>query len=120
MSEFLNCPCCGHPTLSERSIYEICSICWWEDDGQDDADADAVRGGPNGAYSLTQARANFADHFDMYDAGKGITEVANPSPERRSVLAYLRAVAQGDRAHDVRVLHGLLRTYMDARSKAML
>ena len=45
--------------LSERDAFEICPVCWWEDDGQDDADADIVRGGPNGDLSLTQARANY-------------------------------------------------------------
>jgi hypothetical protein len=37
----------------------MCPVCWWEDDGQDDHDADMVRGGPNGSLSLTQARENF-------------------------------------------------------------
>jgi hypothetical protein len=36
-------------------------VCWWLDDGQDEADADVVRGGPNGRLSLTAARANFLD-----------------------------------------------------------
>jgi len=53
------CPCCGSLTLTERGGFEICDVCFWEDDGQDDADADTVRGGPNGSLSLTQARANF-------------------------------------------------------------
>jgi len=53
------CPCCRCVTLSSRAEYEICPVCFWEDDGQDDADADAVRGGPNSALSLTEARANF-------------------------------------------------------------
>ncbi|MGW4819347.1 CPCC family cysteine-rich protein [Streptomyces sp. NPDC004227] len=35
------------------------SVCFWEDDGQDDHDADRVRGGPNGRLSLTEARKNF-------------------------------------------------------------
>lgn len=34
-------------------------MCFWEDDGQDDHDADEIRGGPNGTLSLTQARENF-------------------------------------------------------------
>lgn len=119
MSDFLDCPCCGFPTLGARSIFEICPICWWEDDGQDEADADEVRGGPNGAYSLTRARANFADHFDMYDAGKGIGAVADPSPERKAILAYLRAIRRGERVHDLRALHGLLRSDSEARRKAM-
>ena len=53
------CPCCGFVTLDERGKYDICSVCFWEDDGQDDHDADIVRGGPNGRLSLTEARVNF-------------------------------------------------------------
>ena len=53
------CPCCGNRTLSERAGYEICPVCFWEDDGQDDDDADVVRGGPNRDLSLTVARENF-------------------------------------------------------------
>ncbi|WP_433331007.1 CPCC family cysteine-rich protein [Spirillospora sp. CA-294931] len=55
------CPCCGYLTLDSRGGYEICEVCFWEDDGQDDHDADLVRGGPNGALSLTKARRNFAE-----------------------------------------------------------
>jgi cysteine-rich CPCC protein len=55
------CPCCGDVTLSERGAYEICPTCWWEDDGQDDADADTVRGGPNGSLSLTEARRQYRE-----------------------------------------------------------
>lgn len=53
-------PCCRYRTLHERGGDEICPMCFWEDDGQDDYDADDVRGGPNGALSLIQARQNFA------------------------------------------------------------
>ena len=55
----LRCPCCFCKTLSDRGGFEICAVCFWEDDGQDDYDADVVRGGPNGVLSLTQARANY-------------------------------------------------------------
>jgi hypothetical protein len=58
-SDLLPCPCCRNLTLGERGVYEICEVCWWEDDGQDDAGADVVRGGPNGKLSLTEARENF-------------------------------------------------------------
>jgi hypothetical protein len=51
-----SCPCCYHLTLDERGGFEICVECDWEDDGQDDHDADIVRGGPNGSLSLTEAR----------------------------------------------------------------
>ena len=39
------CPCCGCKALDERGGYEIGTICFWEDDGQDDHNADVVRGG---------------------------------------------------------------------------
>lgn len=55
----LTCPCCGYPMLSSSGDYEICRLCSWEDDGQDDPDADLVRGGPNSFYSLVEARENF-------------------------------------------------------------
>lgn len=42
------CPCCRYKTLYGRGGYEICKVCFWEDDGQDDHDADEVRGGPSG------------------------------------------------------------------------
>lgn len=54
----LACPCCGHATLSERGMYQICPICFWEDDGQDSADADEARNGPN-RVSLTAGRASY-------------------------------------------------------------
>jgi tRNA threonylcarbamoyladenosine biosynthesis protein TsaE len=53
------CPCCGNVTLPERGGFDICPVCFWEDDGQDEQDADVVRGGPNGMLSLTAARANY-------------------------------------------------------------
>ncbi|MGE3774322.1 MAG: CPCC family cysteine-rich protein [Gammaproteobacteria bacterium] len=56
------CPCCRALTLCGRGGFEICSVCYWEDDGQDDRDADEVRGGPNGTLSLSSARANYQRH----------------------------------------------------------
>ncbi|SDZ30157.1 Cysteine-rich CPCC [Asanoa ishikariensis] len=53
------CPCCGFLTLDRRGYYEICAVCWWEDDGQDDHDADRIRGGPNRDLSLSEARWSF-------------------------------------------------------------
>lgn len=55
----LRCPCCGCKTLEMRFGFELCPVCYWEDDGQDDADADECKGGPNGSLSLRQARANY-------------------------------------------------------------
>lgn len=75
------CPCCGYPTLPERGSYDICELCDWEDDGQDDPYADEAWGGPNGKYSLTEARENFARHLSMYDSEEiGGNEFAKNSP----------------------------------------
>ncbi|MFB9215669.1 CPCC family cysteine-rich protein [Vibrio sinaloensis] len=52
------CPCCGYATIGEPAEYEICEICFWEDDGQDDPDSENFLGGPNGV-SLNEARFNF-------------------------------------------------------------
>ena len=53
------CPCCRCKTLHSRGGFEICPVCFWEDDGQDEPDAERVLGGPNGSLSLRQAQANF-------------------------------------------------------------
>jgi cysteine-rich CPCC protein len=55
----VRCLCCGSRTLTTPGVFELCPVCWWQDDGQDEVDADVVRGGPNGILSLTAARANF-------------------------------------------------------------
>ena len=66
LGERFTCPCCGYPTLPERGRYEICDLCNWEDDNQDDPDADRVWGGPNSDYSLSEARRNFAEFLIQY------------------------------------------------------
>ncbi len=61
-----SCPCCGYPTLGKRDLCGICPLCWWEDDGQDDQNADESRGGPNHGWSLSDARLNFEQYLVMY------------------------------------------------------
>lgn len=53
------CPCCKFKTLFARAGFEACPVCFWEDDGQDEADAERVLGGPNGFLSLRQAQENY-------------------------------------------------------------
>ena len=38
------CPCCQYFTLDEDHYYQICPVCFWEDDG---AIKDEDYGGPN-------------------------------------------------------------------------
>lgn len=52
------CPACGYPTLRRRNSYDYCSLCNWEDDGQDDPHTHE-RWDESNDNSLDQARANF-------------------------------------------------------------
>jgi hypothetical protein len=55
------CPCCKFKTLHGRGQDEICEVCFWHDDGQDEEEATEIWGGPNGSLSLRQAQINFQD-----------------------------------------------------------
>lgn len=54
------CQVCGNYTISEHGTFNICPVCFWEDDGLYE-DPDEVRDGPNEDLSLTQARRNFKE-----------------------------------------------------------
>lgn len=54
------CQVCGNFTISEHGSYDICPVCFWEDDGLYD-DPDEIWGGPNKNLSLTQARKNYKE-----------------------------------------------------------
>jgi len=75
----VQCPCCRCYTLSGREIFARCPVCYWEDDGQGDADANIVRAN---LVSLSEARANFAQlgASDLLYIG----EVRSPLPSELS------------------------------------
>ncbi|MFB7142839.1 CPCC family cysteine-rich protein [Gottfriedia sp. NPDC056225] len=56
------CPCCGYKTLDDEppGTYDICSICFWEDDSVQFKDPD-FEGGAN-IPSLRQAQINFIEY----------------------------------------------------------
>jgi len=98
------CPSCGYPTIDARAAFEICSLCAWEDDGQDDdghignvasAPPDAVTNGPNHDYSLTEARRNFAENLTSFRPSDRDFEIerATTGIKRQIVDAYERAVS---------------------------
>ena len=95
----VDCPCCEYRTLPERAACDICILCWWEDDGQSDADGDVVRGGPNGDLSLTAARANFQDHLTMYacdrDTRIGGADTVLEIQAKRRIIAALDRLRAG-------------------------
>ena len=52
------CPCCGCRTLRQRGRLEMCPVCAWGDAGQDEHDADTVRGGLRGSASTRPITAD--------------------------------------------------------------
>lgn len=62
MENKFTCKCCGYKTLGEylkNGTYEICKICYWEDDGAQNNDPDQA-GGANEP-SLREAQKNFIE-----------------------------------------------------------
>ncbi len=53
------CPCCDFFTLEVRGDYDICPICFWEDDGVDIDKLDCGSG-PN-HMTLREGRNNFRE-----------------------------------------------------------
>ena len=108
------CPCCGYPTINGRGACDICPLCRWEDDGQDDAercpflhsyfehedgraaytDPSYVLNGPNSDYSLSEARDNFAEYVTMFRPTDRDfeRERAQTDVKRRITAAFDRAV----------------------------
>ena len=50
------CSCYGCKTLQAPNALDLCPVCWWEDDGQEDGDASEIRLTVNGQLSLSEAR----------------------------------------------------------------
>ncbi|BDE04880.1 hypothetical protein WPS_01560 [Vulcanimicrobium alpinum] len=99
------CPCCAYPTINGRAACEICALCGWEDDGQDDPefapgalrDPDAVAGGPNHDYSLTEARENYAAYTTMYrPTDRDFEHERAQSNVKRAIAAAYDRSVEGD------------------------
>ena len=73
------CPCCGFLTLSEPppGTFEICPVCFWEDDNVQYDDHD-YKGGAN-EESLNEAKRNFTAIGAV--SKKHIKDVRKPTPE---------------------------------------
>ncbi|MBK8255265.1 MAG: hypothetical protein IPK82_21715 [Polyangiaceae bacterium] len=51
----VDCPCCGYLTLDRRGEYDICAVCFWEDDGS----VDPVRYSSVNHMTLGEGREHF-------------------------------------------------------------
>lgn len=79
MGKRFACPCCGYLTLPEEPIgtYNICPVCFWEDDEVQNNDP-TFRGGAN-RVSLVEARENF-NAFGVSER-RFLKNVRPPRPE---------------------------------------
>ncbi len=87
VTDTVACSCCGYLTISNEA-FDVCVLCWWCDDGQDDHNADVVRHGPNGRRSLTAARASFRQRLSSLPPGK------DPDPDEHQLDPQKRAIME--------------------------
>ncbi|MFN9895879.1 MAG: CPCC family cysteine-rich protein [Acidobacteriota bacterium] len=73
------CPCCGFLTIGEQppGTFEICSVCFWEDDNAQFDDPDYA-GGAN-KVSLNEARQSYAAYGAT--SKEALRFVRKPLPE---------------------------------------
>ncbi len=76
------CPCCGYKVFEERGNYEICPICYWEDDDVQLADP-WFEGGAN-TPSLVAAQKNYTKFGSMEQRFQKNTRKATESDEKDS------------------------------------
>jgi len=69
-TKLLPCPCCGHRTLFELGQYELCPVCFWEDDPTQLRHPDSAEG------------ANGKSLIDGQQTYLGIGAIDAPSPRR--------------------------------------
>jgi hypothetical protein len=74
------CNCCGYNTLTQfpDGTYEVCEICYWEDDKTQTDNPDYVSGANN--VSLNEARSNYEQ--------SGVSDLA--------LLQYVRKASAND------------------------
>ena len=70
------CACCGYKTIEEKGNYEICPICYWEDDSVQEADP-WFEGGAN-VPSLFQAQINLKKYGATEDKFKSNIRAIKP------------------------------------------
>lgn len=58
-----NCPCCGQKTLETEHMFDICSVCGWEDDNVQYKNPN-LRGGAN-FFSLNEYKKLFIEKKDV-------------------------------------------------------
>ena len=92
------CPCCGYKTLDEEptDTYEICKICFWEDDGVQFRDPD-YEGGAN-VVSLRQAQKKYimfgACQEDCIEFVRNLNKTDIKDPNLETVIQLTGALVE--------------------------
>ena len=71
------CPCCGYRTLPERGAYDLCPVCWWEDEGLEPWEYS----GPNGR-TLVEAQQEYLAQRRPYRLRAGKVRAPKRREER--------------------------------------
>ena len=88
------CACCGYLVLEERGIYDICPICFWEDDMVQIANP-WFAGGANSP-SLAQAQRTFLEIGAMEER---FLKNVRPPNSSESIDPEWRAVVETDKEY---------------------
>ena len=86
------CPCCGYKVFEQSGNYEICPICFWEDDGVQLADP-WFAGGAN-VPGLVEAQKNYKKYGAMEKRFQGNVRKPTDNDEKDSEW---RLVDESDR-----------------------
>jgi hypothetical protein len=83
MTKLYTCPCCGYRTLGDLpGSYDICHVCFWEDDQVQILDP-WFAGGANKP-SLVEAQNNFERFGACDEHGKQFVKGVSPGDEKDS------------------------------------
>ena len=75
------CPCCFYRTLEVRGQYNVCPVCFWEDDGSDLLEQYS----PVNRMTLQEARINFSESGMM-------NKSFSNSKMKEAILMYPRSI----------------------------
>ncbi len=95
----LACPCCGYRTLSARCDWDVCPVCFWEDDVLAESGRDP-RSPANGDMSLSVGQASFAQYGACTEELASSTRPPQPGEERDPAWAPLPPRSKRDQASD--------------------
>ena len=84
MTRRLACPCCGYATLPERDLYELCPVCFWEDDPSESRSL-GFAGGANGV-TLVAAQRTYLRIGAMHPSF--LDKVRPPRPDEARVADW--------------------------------